>query len=96
MIGTENGGRSLAVAYHGLKCVVCGFEFEKKYGARGKDYIEVHHLRPVSTLRKPTKVNPKNDMVVVCSNCHRMIHRKGSPSSFAEFKRIYKERSTSG
>ena len=88
MIGTENGGRSLAVAYHGLKCVVCGFEFEKKYGARGKDYIEVHHLRPVSTLRKPTKVNPKNDMVVVCSNCHRMIHlRTDDPISPERLKR---------
>ena len=55
---------------------ICGFNFEEVYGERGKDYIEVHHLRPVSTLGKETKIDPKTDMTVLCSNCHRMIHRR--------------------
>lgn len=68
--------RTAAVEHHGLTCKVCGFNFEQIYGERGKDYIEVHHLRPVSTLGKETKVDPKSDMTVLCSNCHRMIHRR--------------------
>jgi len=45
------------------------------YGEQGKDYIEVHHLRPVHSLGGDT-VDPRTDMAVLCSNCHRMIHRK--------------------
>jgi hypothetical protein len=67
--------RLAAILEHGTKCQVCGFDFEEKYGERGRGYIEVHHLVPVSQLKKETKVDPKADMTVVCSNCHRMIHR---------------------
>ncbi len=68
--------RAAAVEHHGVTCEVCGFNFEEAYGERGKDYIEVHHLRPVSSLGSETKVNPKSDMTVLCSNCHRMVHRR--------------------
>ena len=54
--------------------MVCGFDFEATYGVHGAGYVEVHHLRPVSSLQAKTKVNPQTDMVVLCANCHRMIH----------------------
>jgi hypothetical protein len=66
--------RAAAVEHHGVKCKVCGFDFEEVYGERGRDFIEAHHLIPVSSLGKETKVDPKRDMTVLCSNCHRMIH----------------------
>ncbi len=68
--------RVAAVKHHGVTCKVCGFDFGKVYGDRGKDYIEVHHLILVSTLKEEKKVDPKKDMTVLCSNCHRMIHRR--------------------
>lgn len=68
--------RAAAVEHHGVVCKVCGFDFEETYGECGKGYIEVHHLRPISTLGKQTKVNFKSDMTVLCSNCHRMVHRR--------------------
>jgi 5-methylcytosine-specific restriction protein A len=68
--------RTAAIQYHGTRCMACGFDFEKVYGKHGTGYIEVHHLLPVSSLKMKTKVDPKTDMAVVCSNCHRMIHRK--------------------
>jgi hypothetical protein len=71
--------RSLNIAarqIHGTKCMVCGFDFEQQYGARGSGYIEVHHMNPISSFTEETKVDPKTEMTVVCSNCHRMIHRK--------------------
>ena len=67
--------RAAAVAIHGTTCVACQFNFEAIYGARGKDYIEVHHLVPVSQMAEPSTVNPRTDMTVLCSNCHRMVHR---------------------
>lgn len=68
--------RKRAIEIHGLSCVVCGFNFEKVYGERGKDFIEVHHVNPLSTIGEEVKIDPKVDLVPVCSNCHRMIHRK--------------------
>ena len=58
----------------GLKCDACGFDFRARYGPRGAGFIEAHHDVPVKTLKgtKPTKLT---DLSLVCSNCHRMLHR---------------------
>lgn len=68
--------RTEAIRIHGLTCNACGFNFEKQYGTRGTNYIEVHHVKPISTFENEQNVNPKTDLITVCSNCHRMIHRK--------------------
>lgn len=58
-----------------MKCQVCKFSFGDRYGGLGKDYIEAHHVFPISTLTKETPVRIE-DLAMVCSNCHRMLHRK--------------------
>ncbi len=57
-----------------LFCEVCNFDFEKTYGERGIDYIEAHHNIPVSEmlLTQKTKIS---DISMVCSNCHKVLHR---------------------
>ncbi len=61
---------------HGFySCEVCGFRFDLRYGARGKDFIEGHHKKLVSEMKPGEKTNPR-DIALLCSNCHRMIHRK--------------------
>ena len=64
--------RARAIRIHKTTCQACGFNFESKYG---KDFIEVHHINPVSRNLEKIIVDPEKDLVVVCSNCHRMIHR---------------------
>ena len=68
--------RQQAIAIHGTKCMACGFDFEKFYGERGEDYIEVHHIVPLATRDQQVNIDPRTDLIVVCSNCHRMIHRR--------------------
>ncbi len=83
--------RSAAILAHGRKCMVrgCGFDFEKTYGLHGNGFIEVHHTKPVCTLEGESAVNPISDMVVVCSNCHRMIHRsREKPLSIGDLEAI--------
>lgn len=58
-----------------LKCEICNFNFESKYGEVGEDFIEGHHIKPVSELVDGEKTKVE-DIVLLCSNCHRMIHRK--------------------
>lgn len=64
------------LALHGrLYCEVCGFDFQEKYGVLGKDFIEGHHVKPVSKML-PNERTKIEDIVLLCSNCHSMIHRK--------------------
>ena len=57
-----------------IVCECCGFDFEKTYGERGRDFIEVHHAVPVSELAAGQKLRI-SDLRLLCSNCHRMVHR---------------------
>ncbi|MED1085493.1 HNH endonuclease [Bacillus mycoides] len=36
----------------------------------------MHHVKPLSTIGEEVVVDPRKDLVPVCSNCHRMIHRR--------------------
>lgn len=56
-----------------LNCEVCGFSFFEKYGSLGQGFIEAHHKNPLSET-KETKTT-KDDIALVCSNCHKMIHK---------------------
>jgi predicted HNH restriction endonuclease len=67
--------RSAAIRAHGTRCQACGFDFARRYGDLGAGFIEVHHLRPVAGYHAQVAVDPREDMRVVCPNCHRMIHR---------------------
>lgn len=59
---------------HGrLFCEICGFDFEKKYGAIGKSFIEAHHTIPVSEMQ-PNHITKIEDIALLCSNCHGMVH----------------------
>ncbi len=67
--------RKAAIQTHGCKCAVCSFDFEKTYGALGRGFIEVHHIKPISSIAQEHEVNVDRDLVCLCSNCHRMVHR---------------------
>lgn|GEM_PF-3425523 len=67
--------RAEAIKIHGMKCMACDFDFAETYGERGEGFIEVHHVKPISEIGEETLVDPQNDLIVVCSNCHRIIHR---------------------
>ncbi len=58
-----------------LKCEICGFSFEEFYGKSGAGYIEAHHIKPLAMLDKETTTT-FDDLILVCSNCHKMLHRK--------------------
>ncbi len=63
-----------------LQCEVCNFDFFATYGELGEGYIECHHNKPLSTydIRQKTTLD---DLSLVCSNCHKMIHRNNGDMS---------------
>ena len=73
-----------------LECEVCEFNFQEIYGIRGGNYIEVHHTIPLSDYQHP-RITFLEDLALLCSNCHRMIHRAEPWLTVEELRRIYKE-----
>lgn len=89
--------REKAIKIHGTRCRVCGMSFQEKYGELGAGFIEIHHIKPLYSLKEEVVVNPETDLVPVCSNCHRMIHRKkGYVYSTEELKKSVKKNTEEG
>lgn len=80
--------RKKAIKLHGTTCKACAFNFGKMYGEWGQGYIEVHHLIPLGDNETgERKTNLSTDLIVLCANCHRMVHRKkGITLSLEELK----------
>lgn len=73
-------------------CQICGFDFVAVYGDIGREFIHVHHLRPLSTLGGNGLVKPEMDLLPVCPNCHAMLHtRQPDPWSPEELVAMMKK-----
>ena len=62
-----------------IKCSACGFDFEERYGNYGKNYIEFHHINPISVYEENGEITnleeARKNLMPLCSNCHKIIHR---------------------
>ncbi|WP_434686948.1 HNH endonuclease [Pseudanabaena minima] len=74
-----------------LCCSVCDFSFSKAYGAIGEDFIEAHHTKPLSEITEEIETKVE-DIALVCSNCHKMIHRKRPWLSISDLEAILKSK----
>lgn len=80
--------RREAISIHGKKCLACDFDFYETYGELGEDYVVVHHVVPVSQIGENYKIDPANDLVTVCANCHAMLHRVNPPMKVKDLRNI--------
>lgn len=83
--------RRVCIAHHGPVCAVCNFDFQRNYGVLGSGFIHVHHIVPISTIGKNYKIDPVNDLIPVCPNCHAMIHQVTPPLQINQLKEIIKD-----
>lgn len=81
----DPGARSECIQHHGVRCAVCEVSFEEQYGPVGKDFIHVHHCKPLAH-REVNRLDPINDLIPVCPNCHSMLHSSDPPLSVEELK----------
>jgi hypothetical protein len=68
--------RISCLVHHGYTCAVCAFDFAKVFGPLGQGVIHVHHLIALSEISESYVVDPVNDLVPLCPNCHQMAHRR--------------------
>jgi 5-methylcytosine-specific restriction enzyme A len=76
----------------GYVCQACSFSFAEKYGDQMEGFIEAHHKVPLSKLGVDgAELEPSaTDFMVLCSNCHKAIHRAGCPDLETFRKQIRK------
>jgi len=82
--------RKKCIEFYGVKCQVCEFNFEDKFGDLGKDFIHVHHIVDISMIGKEYSVDPIKDLIPVCPNCHSMLHKRKPAYAIEELKKIMK------
>lgn len=90
--------RRKAIKIHGVTCMACDFNFANTYGSWGEGFIEVHHLIPLRNgIFEERITDPEKDLIVLCANCHRMVHRKkGITLTVEELKKKIKTLSEYG
>ncbi|MFC7754669.1 HNH endonuclease [Tsukamurella soli] len=69
-----------------VHCQACGFDFEAVYGGRGQGYIEVHHTLPLHAADE--RQTELTDLVLLCANCHRIVHNKSPWLTFDELRAL--------
>jgi HNH endonuclease len=78
--------KAQALAKHSrLLGEVCGFDFGAFYGALGEGFCEVHHTIPLAAL-DGKRVTTLAELAILCSNCHRVIHRHKPMPSIPDLK----------
>jgi hypothetical protein len=76
----------------GHTCRVCDLNFENVYGAIGRGFAEAHHVLQLSKVKEGTVINAK-DLITVCANCHRMLHRMdGAAGNWSTLRKVVRAR----
>jgi len=73
------------------RCEVCGMNFEEVYGDIGTDYIVAHHLKPIGNRQRASRTRLE-DIALVCSNCHDMLHRRIPPYAVERLRQQLKRK----
>ena len=80
--------RKLCIEQKGTDCIICSFSFSTTYPVIGSGFIHVHHLTPVSKMHGGYIIDPFEDLIPVCPNCHAMLHKRTPPYTPDELREI--------
>jgi superfamily II DNA or RNA helicase len=81
----NNKARKECIDYYGTFCQICGADLKELYGEEATNIIEVHHRDPLFLSKGiEREVNPKKDLIPVCSNCHTILHIQKPYKTFKE------------
>lgn len=84
--------REACIDHFGTKCQICGFDFEIVYGDLGRDFCHVHHITPLNIFNEAKRVDPLQDLIPVCANCHAMLHRRNPVLTPSELRQTLRRR----
>ena len=80
------------IKHYGDNCHVCGFNFGQIYGDTANGFIHIHHKTALADISKEYQVDPINDLVPLCANCHSVIHMTRPALTIDELKKRTRKR----
>lgn len=73
----------------GYVCMGCGLDPVEEYGEQMKGILEAHHKKPWAEIKEnETRTVIPEDFLILCPNCHRIIHRLEHPDDLKKLKEI--------
>ena len=84
--------RAACIELHGVACKICGFDFGTRFGDLGEGFIHIHHIVPLSEMGGSYTIDPGEDLIPVCPNCHAMLHRRRQALSPEELIQLVNNR----
>lgn len=91
IITRNRDARAKSIQHYGCWCQACGIKMQDIYGSLGESYIEVHHRKPIHLFDDTHVVDPIEDLIPLCPNCHAMIHKLKDVSDIDTLRRIIQE-----
>ena len=84
----DPAARKACIEYHECKCWICDFDFGKFYGPEAEGFIHVHHREQLAKAAGRRKVDPIEDLVPLCPNCHSVVHLRKNAYEVDEVKKM--------
>ncbi|VEF25184.1 Predicted restriction endonuclease [Shewanella baltica] len=87
----DPAARRACIAHFGASCQICNFDFEHTYGELGRGFIHVHHRMDLALADEVRSLNPIDDLLPVCPNCHAMLHTETPAMAVDKLKELLKQ-----
>lgn len=91
VISRNREARRLCIQHYGCVCAACEVSMSSTYGELGEGFIEVHHRKPIHLFDESHIVDPVDDLIPLCPNCHSMIHKLKDVGDLDTLKKIIQE-----
>ena len=88
----SSSARKKCIEHHGVRCLSCSFDFQEVYGPIGEGFIHIHHIVPLEDITEAYTVDPINDLIPLCPNCHAMAHKRKPPYNLFELQSFIREK----
>ncbi|WP_052074760.1 HNH endonuclease [Shewanella mangrovi] len=82
--------RAACLEHYGFKCQCCLNNMKDIYGSIAEGLVEVHHITPISEIGVDYQIDPIADLVPLCPNCHRVVHKRNPPYTVEEVRSALK------
>lgn len=78
--------RRKCIKHFGAICQACFTDMKDHYGVVAEGLIHIHHKVPLSSIGQNYEVDPINDLIPLCPNCHAVVHYGGVTRSVEEVR----------
>jgi HNH endonuclease len=92
----DRNARNKCIKHYGCVCQACGIKLSTIYGLVAEDFIHVHHITKISSIREEYHLDPIRDLRPLCPNCHAIAHLRKDPYNIEEIQEMIMKRKGNG